>query len=40
VTPEVLLLKLSRAAAVLAQSIGSAVQESVVAGRMEMLKLS
>ncbi len=38
--PEVLLLKLCRAAAVLAQRVRRAVQESVVASGMKMLKLA
>jgi hypothetical protein len=38
--PEVFLLKLRCPAAVLAQSIRRAVQERVVTGRVEMLKLS
>jgi hypothetical protein len=40
VTPEVLLLKLRRAAAVLAQRVRRAMQERVVASGMKMLKLA
>jgi len=39
-TPEVLLLKLSGTAAVLAQRVRCTVQESVVASGVKMLKLT